>query len=172
MDPILHHRSRLVIVLVESARASNVRRAIDRLDRKRLIRFKDILAAHVVVYGTGRLLHAAPEDLASSDQVVRDEPGLDVPCDQRFGLRVDAQFAGVAVIVGAIGSEEPGFRPASHVALGLVVAPIRIHHVVVDQRMAVAGRGKCPPGMRQIVVQPRVGVEGVKGVRLGPRLLA
>ena len=61
VDPILHHRSRLVIVLVESARAGNVRRAIDRLDRKRLIRFKDILAAHVVVYGTGRLLHAAQE---------------------------------------------------------------------------------------------------------------
>ena len=38
--------------------------------------------------------------------------------------------------------------------------------------MAVTRRGEGVPLMRQIVVQPRAGVEGVKGVRLGPRLLA
>ncbi len=102
-------------------------------------------------------------------------PGLDVAGHHRLGLCIDAQLTGVAIIVnviGPVGSKEPGIGSRAGIALRFVVAAICINHVVLNERMAEASRGKCQPVARQIVVQPRAGIECVVRVGRTPRLIA
>ena len=107
--------------------------------------------------------------------------------NQRLGLRVDSQFSGVAIVVDAIvaaavidarnrGTEEVSGRIGSagtcNVTIRIEWCTIRVNHVILDQRVAVTRRGKCYPVVRQIVVQPRAGIEGVVGVGRAPGLVA
>src|SRR5208283_5176563 len=63
---------------------------------------------HRVIAG---LPHAAQKEFASAGQILQDGSGLQAAGDNRLGLLVDAQLAGITVIVDvvrSVGSEEPG----------------------------------------------------------------
>src|ERR1700723_2520933 len=135
MNAVLDNRGRLVTVFPERAWAGGFERTLHSDWRNRLI---DILRADVsidraVLHGGGRviwrragLLHAAQEDFAAGGQVLFDCSGFDVSGCERLGLRVDAEFSRVAVIVdavGTIGTEEVGWRVG---CVGTVRVPVGI----------------------------------------------
>ena len=113
---------------------------------------------------------------------MRDGASSNVASDDGFGLGVNAEFAGVAVvvnsIVAAVGhtrncrAKEVGGRIRSagtgNVSARVKWGAVRVDHIVVDERMTEAGGSKGPPTVGQIVIQPRACVEGVKSVGLGP----
>ncbi len=93
MNPILKHRGRLVIVLVENARSGGLMRVLHGIQIDRGDGLINVLATHVVVDRTGWLLHAAQEQNAAARQIVLDRSGLHMAHHQRLGLRIDTQFA-------------------------------------------------------------------------------
>src|ERR1019366_689697 len=92
------------------------------------------------------LLDAATEELDAGGKIVGYRTGLNVAGDDRFGLRVDAELAWVAVVVdvvAAIGREEiRGRRAAVGITERLVVAAVSVDNVIVDGRAAEAGGGE------------------------------
>ena len=123
------------------------------------------------------LLHAAAEEFDAGSEILRDRrPVLMWPVSSSLGLRIDAELAGVAVVVDvvtAIGGEEVrGRRAAVGIAERLVVAAVSVDNVVVNERAAEAGRGEGMPCVGKIVVEASSGVEGVEGVGLLPGLFA
>jgi hypothetical protein len=94
--------------------------------------------------------------------------------DHGFGFGVNAQLAGIAIVVdvvGAVGSKEEWIGRGTGVALGFVVAAVGVDHVVLDERVAEAGGGEGEP-RRRGCARARVGVEGVVGVGRTPGLIA
>src|SRR5580698_5967719 len=113
----------------------------------------------------------------AEDQVMGDRACLDASKSNRFAECIYAALAGIAVVievVGAVGREEIRRRSAAlrGIARCLVIAAVGIDHIVIDERMAITTCEIDMPVRSYIEVQPRVAVDGVEDIGLGPRLVA
>src|SRR5580698_5728973 len=117
------------------------------------------------------------EERSAEDEIMRDAAKLDVSCCDGFTFGIDAALAGIAVVievVGAVGREEIRRSCAAlrGIARCLVIAAVGIDHIVIDERMAITTCEIDMPVRSYIEVQPRVAVDGVEDIGLGPRLVA